>query len=97
MTISPETEETVRMAERNVNKVWNKWRQDFDSKSSKEVLAMVAYQFAKRYYQLLAQINHQESLLGNFETELDRLLQIMGPESTVDTPAAPTDAHTAQG
>lgn len=76
MTIAPETEETVRKAERKVNSVWNAWRQDFDNKTSKEVLAMVAFQFAKLYY--LQQNTHEQGRrdLEEFEKELDRLLLI---------------------
>ena len=46
MTIDRSTEEWVREAERSVNQVWRTWRADFSDKTSKEVLAMVAYQFA---------------------------------------------------
>lgn len=76
MTIAPETEEIVRIAERNVNKVWSKWLNDFEGQSSKQVLAMVTFQFAKLYYQLLDQANRQEHLLEDFEKELDTLLDI---------------------
>ena len=37
---------------------------------------MVAYQFAKLYYETLRQGEEQQSLLENFEAELDRLLEI---------------------
>lgn len=80
MNIPAETEEVVRKAEFNVNKVWNKWRSDFPTKTSKEVLAMVTVQFAKRYYQLLDQIERQQNFFNDFEAELDRLLQIGNPE-----------------
>lgn len=78
MNIPADTEEVVRRAEYNVNKVWNAWRSDFSDRSSKEVLAMVTFQFAKRYYQLLEQVNRQQSLIEDFEAELNRLLEIDG-------------------
>lgn len=86
LTIDPRTEEIVRVAEYNVNKVWAKWHQEFSTKSSKEILAMVAYQFAKSYYQLLDQATKQEQLLSDFEAELDRLLQIGDYKPDADTP-----------
>lgn len=76
MTIPAETEEIVRRAEYNINKVWNAWRYDFQSKTSKEVLAMVAFQFAKRYYQLRQQVDNQQIWMEDFEQELNRLLDI---------------------
>ena len=52
MTIARDTEELVREAERNVNQVWSRWHAEFEDSTSKEVLAMVAFQFAKLYFQL---------------------------------------------
>ncbi|MCH5219177.1 MAG: cell division protein ZapA [Muribaculaceae bacterium] len=81
MKIPADTEEVVRRAEYNVNKVWNKWRNDLSKLSGKEVLAMVTFQFAKHYYQLLEQVEREQSLLENFEKELDVLLDIYSPDS----------------
>lgn len=74
--IPAETEELVRRAERNVNKVWNAWRNRFTGRDSKEVTAMVAFQFAKLYYQLLEQVDRQQVILEDFENELNRLLDL---------------------
>ena len=76
LTISLDDEEMVRHAERQVNKVWSQWRSDFHTRSSKEVLAMVAYQFARRYYELLGAVKERDKILQDFEAELDRLLEI---------------------
>lgn len=76
MNIAAETEELVRRAEYNVNKVWTAWRASFTDYSSKQVLAMVTFQFAKRYFQLLEQVEKQQAVLDEFEKELDRLLDI---------------------
>lgn len=74
LTINRQTEEYVREAERNVNKVWAAWTDEFKDKTSKEVLAMVAYQFAKLYYQLLPQMDARERFLEQFESDLDAIL-----------------------
>lgn len=74
--IPAETEELVRRAEHNVNKVWNAWRNTYTARDSKEIIAMVAFQFAKSYYQLLEQVDRQKSILDDFETELNRLLDL---------------------
>lgn len=76
MTIDRASEERVREAEYNVNRVWQTWRSEFETKTSKEVLAMVAYQFAKLYYQLLHNVDESQHLFAGFEAELDRLLDI---------------------
>lgn len=76
MTIAPENEEMVRRAEYSVNMLWNKWRRDFPKVSNKELLAMVTFQFAKLYCQLQEQIERQQTVLDDFESELDRLLEL---------------------
>lgn len=76
MSIESEDEELVRRAEYSVNKVWSTWRNRFTDYSSKQVIAMVAYRFAQSYFQLLDQVERQQTLLEDFEKELDRLLLI---------------------
>ncbi len=76
MVIDRDTEELVREAEYNVNLVWQRWRAKFETKASKEILAMVAYQFAKLYYQLYRDVESQTDMLDGFEAELDRLLDL---------------------
>ncbi|MBO5053763.1 MAG: cell division protein ZapA [Muribaculaceae bacterium] len=76
MTINPQAEEVVREAEYNVNKVWSTWRHEFENKTSKEVLAMVAFQFAKLYYQLSHTVAQRQGIVDTFEAELDRLLAL---------------------
>lgn len=81
MSVPVEGEELVRRAEYNVNKVWNAWRNDFSRCTPKELLAMVAFQFAKSYYQLFEQVEAQQKTIEEFEAELDRLLKIGNPDS----------------
>ena len=84
MTIPAETEEIVRRAEYYVNKVWNKWRSDFPDYNSKEILAMLSFQYARNYFQLLEQVKRQQTLLKDFEDELNRLLNI-GSEASAES------------
>lgn len=76
MSIAPDSEEWIREAERSVNRVWSRWRAEFENKSSKEVLAMAAFQFAKLYFQLKHNVDSNQKILSDFEHELDRLLEI---------------------
>lgn len=71
-----ESEEIVRKAAHNVNKLWSAWQTTYSARDSKDILAMVAFQFARRYYQLLEQIDSQSEILDKFENELNRLLDL---------------------
>lgn len=95
MTINRDSEEYVREAERSVNRVWTAWRQEFDSKSSKEVLAMVAYQFAKLYYQQQHLIEGHMALIEEFEAQLDSLLELTLPEPPAGDDSASGPVHEA--
>lgn len=77
MTIRRDAEERVREAERSVNRVWKTWRAEFDQKSSKEVLAMVAVQFARLYFELQHATAENRRSLEAFEAQLDDFLQLM--------------------
>lgn len=85
MTVRRENEAVIREAERAVNRVWKTWRKEFDTKSSKEVLAMVAWQFARLYFELSHSVDEQQKFLTEFEAELDSLLQIGGISDTRST------------
>lgn len=76
LTIAPASEECIREAEYNVNRVWNAWRRKFEDKTSKEILAMTAFQFAKLYYQLQRSVDQQQHILNDFEADLDRILAL---------------------
>ena len=74
--IKPHEEEVVREAEKAVNDMWQYFVRKFESRSPKEVLAMVAFNFAKAYFRQLHDIESQSKFLTEFEEELDRLLEI---------------------
>lgn len=80
MVIDRQDEEYIRRAENSVNRVWRQWRIDFSDKSSKDVLAMVAFQFAKAYYNMLRTDEQRQRTLADFEADLDRMLDITAPD-----------------
>ena len=53
MRIDRQKEETVRTAEYQVNRLWERWVKRVPEKAALEVLGMVAYQFAELYYSSL--------------------------------------------
>lgn len=72
--INREEEEVIRAAEYNVNRLWNMWSTKYKTKSSNEVLAMVAYKFAELYFKLNATATETNAMLEGFEKGLDAIL-----------------------
>lgn len=61
----------VRNVEKDVDRLYRKWRNSFTAKTDKEILAMVAYQFASHYNKLKERYeeaaNKAEECLRNAE------------------------------
>lgn len=68
-------EEIYRLAEYNVNQLCGVWGKRYKDKSSKEILAMVAFQFAKLYFSGKSDLDETDKTLEAFESELDQLLK----------------------
>lgn len=83
LTIKPEEEETIRQAEDNVNRLWNRWSERFNT-GSEALLAMVAFQFAKLHATLSAEMKTSVDTLRELDAELEKLL----PESPQDATAS---------
>lgn len=64
----------VRDTEKRINELFDNWRERFPSKSSKELLAMMTYQYAS-YYQAINQ-RHNEMLkeLSECNARLDKAI-----------------------
>ncbi len=74
LQINRAEEEIYRIAEANVNELYARWRSRFADKTSKEVLAMVAFQFAKLYFAAKASNESVKTEVDKLEQELSRLL-----------------------
>lgn len=75
LSISPEEETRCREAEQLVNSLWDKWMRQFAEKgSSQEVLARVAFRFAKLYFDEYAANKSVNNFLEKFEKELDSIV-----------------------
>ncbi len=89
LKINRADEERVRNAEYQVNRLWSRWLQRFPDKTSTEVLAMVAYQFAELYFNANRVSEEANTVLERFETELDKMLHGFGasyPDEGQQTP-----------
>lgn len=79
MTVTYEGEEIVRQAVHDVNRIWTKWMETRGpGRESKDVLAMVAFHFAKLYLQEKQRVASTEALLADFEKRLDDILLAPG-------------------
>ncbi len=72
LSINPGEEENYRKAEELVNTLWSKWMNRFNDTSS-DVLARVAFQFARLYLEAYGE-NRQ---VNEFLTDLDKQLNAM--------------------
>ena len=70
--IKEEELEIVQKAQDNVTHIWNVWRDRYSNeKSAFDVMAMVAFQYAKLYYSKEATESDLINLLSKFEKDLD--------------------------
>ncbi len=74
LDIPRDQEAIARKAERNFNKVWAKWCGDFKNLPPEEVLAMVAFQYARYYYTISDSVESNEKAIKDFENKLDEIL-----------------------
>lgn len=75
LNVSPDDEAGCRESEKLVNTLWNKWMARFgESCSSQEVMARVAFQFARLYAQAYNQNVAVNDYLANFEKKLDEIV-----------------------
>ena len=73
--IDRESEERIRKVEKEVNNLWNEWRQLYPSRTDAEILAMVAFQYAVLYYDEKAKNDTREASLMKFIKEYEEKLK----------------------
>lgn len=78
MAVDPADEEAVRHAAYQVNKLWSTWRDRYSDKTSEEVLALVAFQFARHYVGAAMAGNRFEKEAADIEQALDGVLDSLG-------------------
>lgn len=69
-----EDEESWTSAKDQLNNLWVTWSKRFPKKSSKEILAMIALRFAQVHVKRQNDDKELESILENFEHEIDRMI-----------------------
>ncbi len=75
LSVERKDEGTYREAEKLVNTLWERWMRRFsDSSSSHEVLARVAFQFARLYLETYQDNKDVNDYLTEFERQLDEIV-----------------------
>ena len=73
LSVNPDEEESYRKAEELVNTLWRKWMNRFKD-SSEDVLARVAFQFARLYLEAYGENRQVNEFLTDLNQQLDTLL-----------------------
>lgn len=73
VTVPFENQEFVREVEESVDNLYKIWRHDFPTRTDREVLAMVAYQFASYYNELRIRYTSASQKAENCIRALDKL------------------------
>ncbi|MBQ9555778.1 MAG: cell division protein ZapA [Muribaculaceae bacterium] len=73
LSINPGEEENYRKAEELVNTLWSKWMNRFNG-TSRDVLARVAFQFARLYLEAYGENRQVNEFLTDLDNQLDTLL-----------------------
>ncbi len=73
LSVNPDEEESYRKAEELVNTLWRKWMNRFKD-SSEDVLARVAFQFARLYLEAYGENRQVNEFLTDLNQQLDNLL-----------------------
>lgn len=74
LTINRDEEQLLRDVTKEVNHVFDAYKQRFGNSSNEEILAKVTLLFAKGYLTMTAQAKELDTLLGDFEKSLDNIL-----------------------
>lgn len=72
--------DVYRKAEQSVNKLWGAWKTKFDKLSSEEVMARIAFQFARLYVEASTRNDEVNEILTNFEQKLNDIIVKVQPE-----------------
>lgn len=67
-------QDIVRDAEKSAAKLYDSWRKKWPSRSDKEILAMIAYQFASYYIELLSRYENAVQLADNCNMRLSKII-----------------------
>ncbi|MDE7381728.1 MAG: cell division protein ZapA [Muribaculaceae bacterium] len=74
ITVPFSDQDMVRDTEKSVEALFSLWRRQFEDKSDSEILAMMTYQYASFYMQLLKRVDDAKELLRQTNIYADNIL-----------------------
>lgn len=74
LNVGFDRQDDVRQAEKSVNELYKRWRKQFPMRSDTELLAMISYQFALYYYDMLHRGQRTEEQIDRIRERLDALI-----------------------
>lgn len=74
LTVPFSRQDAVRDTEKSIRNLYSAWRRDFPQKTDKELLAMMAYQYASYYEQLLHRVEDAKAIAAATDSRLSELL-----------------------
>ncbi len=79
ITVVPRKDElSLKRVEKEVNALWDRWKLMHPSRTKTQILAMMAFQYAKLYYDVAGESSRREKELKDFireyEEKMDEIL-----------------------
>ncbi len=87
LTVHPSKLSSVRDTEQELRELFDTWRSRFPSKNTGELLAMLAYQYARFYHDLKDRYRAAVNATASLEYSLDSLLKRAEGDSDTKTAA----------
>lgn len=78
LSVPFDKQNSVRDAEKAASELYKAWRDRWPARSEKEILAMVAYQFASFYQEILSRMESAVSSARETESKIDTALRQAG-------------------
>ena len=73
VTVPFSQQDTVRDVEKQVNDLYTSWRHQFSKKTDREIMAMVAYQFANFYMDLSQRVERANDIVAECRQIVDNM------------------------
>ncbi|MDE6143664.1 MAG: cell division protein ZapA [Muribaculaceae bacterium] len=74
LSVAFNRQDAVRDAEKAAASLYDTWRSRWPSRSDKEILAMVAYQFASYYQELLSRLEDAAATVAETDARLSAII-----------------------
>ena len=84
LNVDFDEQDSVRDAEKAINLYFDKLKKSWPNNSDKNLLAMVAYQFAKSYHQIIKQQEDAIELINIKNLQIDEISKRENSDASID-------------